>query len=129
MWRRRVFLPWARMPVLAADDLLGDPVEVIVGVRDHGAGDLEDEVDRGGEVPGMDVQVDRGSQGRRRRCGREGFPSVESGRRPRARAGPEGPRLARTRWVTFDQITGPSWVRPAGFDALHHADRGPDRAR
>ena len=30
--------------------------------------------------------------------------------------------------VTFDQITGPSWVRPAGFDALHHADRGPDRA-
>ena len=76
----------------------------------------------------MDVQVDHGDRKGVGDGGREGFPSVESGRRPPARAGPEGPRLARTRWVTFDQITGPSWVRPAGFDALHHADRGPDRA-
>jgi hypothetical protein len=33
-----------------------------VGVRDHGAPDLDNEVDRGGEVPGMDVQIDHGDR-------------------------------------------------------------------
>jgi hypothetical protein len=40
------FCPGRECPVLAADDLLGDLVEVIVGVRDHGAGDLKDEADQ-----------------------------------------------------------------------------------
>jgi hypothetical protein len=102
---------------------------VIVRVRDYGAGDLDDKVDRGGEVPGMDVQIDHGD---RRGVGdgvaeRAFHRSSQVGVREHL-LGPKNRFSPELDGVTFDQITGPSWVRPAGFEALHHADRGPDRA-
>ncbi len=130
MWRWGYPDLRSECPAVTADHVVGERVDVGVGVVDDVGGYLDGDTDRDAEVPGVDVQVDHGD---REIIGNG--PAERSLHHPGQVGGAEhisglhdgdAPELD---GVTFDKFAGTGRVRPRGRPALHGADPDPNRGR